>query len=107
MNSTHFDPKAILAEVRVNHAKLDACSRHDFVGMPDGAIRCNNGILYRKYRCTRCDGRVDSHAADWYRLGRNPPRPRLHADRRTDAQRERDVDAIGDAIGAVQGELGW
>lgn len=54
--------------------------------------------------------------SDWWQMhkyakaiasGRNPPRPRLHAERKADAQRSREVDEIGESLGAVQGELGW
>lgn len=60
---------SILAEVRANNAKLDACPRHDFVGVADGAIKCKDGLAYQRYRCTNCGGKVDSSAARWYRLG--------------------------------------
>lgn len=54
--------------------------------------------------------------ADWFLMhkygqevsrGRNPPRPRLHAERARAAEQKREVAAIDDAIGAEQGELGW
>lgn len=60
---------SILVEVRANLAKLDACHRHDFVGVADGAIKCKDGLAYQRYRCTNCGGKVDAHAARWYRLG--------------------------------------
>lgn len=54
--------------------------------------------------------------SDWWAMhrygqacakGRNVPRPRLHNERKADKQREKDIDEIGDSLGAVQGELGW
>lgn len=64
-----FDTKAIAAEVRANLATLDACSLHEFVGLPEGAMQCKDGLLYRKFRCSKCGGTCDSHALRWYELG--------------------------------------
>lgn len=60
---------SILGEVRANLAKLDACPGHEFVGVPEGAMRCKDGFVYRKFRCVHCEGTVDSHAEHWYRRG--------------------------------------
>lgn len=60
---------SILAEVRANMAKLDACPRHVFVGVFESAIKCKDGLAFQRYLCTRCGGSVDSSAARWYRLG--------------------------------------
>lgn len=62
---------SILTEVRANLAKLDACPRHNFVGVQETAIgpSKDGGWVYRDYRCTNCGGKVDSHAERWYRRG--------------------------------------
>ncbi len=54
--------KGVLAQVRANQAKLNACAAHAFE--PLDADR-----LLTRYRCTRCEGEVDSHAAHWYARG--------------------------------------
>lgn len=66
-----IDHKAILADVRANLAKLDACPRHDFVGVKETAIgpSKDGGWVYRDYVCASCGGKVDSHAERWYRRG--------------------------------------
>ncbi|MGE5786458.1 MAG: hypothetical protein ACM3ZE_17815 [Myxococcales bacterium] len=62
---------SILTEVRANLAKLDACPRHEFAGVKETAAgpAKDGSYLFRDYRCSRCGGKVDSHAARWYRLG--------------------------------------
>ena len=51
------------ASVKANAAKLEGCSRHDFVSIePERRIG-------GKYRCTRCGGEADSIAVRWYREG--------------------------------------
>lgn len=62
---------SILVEVRANLAKLDACSRHEFVGVKETAIgpSKNGGWVYRDFLCANCGGKVDAHAERWYRIG--------------------------------------
>lgn len=56
----------ILAEVKANHAKLNACPRHDFEPvLPTVALRT-------RFRCTNCGGEVDHHAWYWHEQGRRP-----------------------------------
>lgn len=58
--------REILAEVRANQAKLDACPRHDFEALPgDNAFG-----LAKKCRCIHCGGIVDRHAWYWHEQGR-------------------------------------
>ena len=54
----------VFEDVKVNHAKLDACDGHDFE--PCERI----GELVRSYRCTRCDGVLDTIMRLWYERGR-------------------------------------
>jgi hypothetical protein len=60
---------SILTDVRANLAKLDACTRHEFVGVPECSVKCKDGVLYRNFRCVNCGGTVDFHTEHWYRLG--------------------------------------
>jgi hypothetical protein len=62
---------SILADVQANLAKLNACPRHDFVGIQETALRQtkDGGWVFRDYRCSNCSGKVDSHAEHWYRRG--------------------------------------
>ena len=53
---------AIWQEVKANHAKLEACSRHQFEPLQPGQI-------LTKYRCTACLGEVDAIAKSWYEKG--------------------------------------
>lgn len=55
---------ALWAEVKANHAKLEACPRHDFIAMEPDPRR-----LSGKWRCASCGGEVEASAARWYRLG--------------------------------------
>lgn len=64
-----IDAKAILAEVRENHAKLDGCNLHDFQGLPERAMQCKDGLIYRDYRCARCGGKVSASEYRWYMRG--------------------------------------
>lgn len=49
-------------EVKANHARLDACPRHDF---PDP----EPGSLGKRYECRNCRGWTDASAVRWYRDG--------------------------------------
>lgn len=66
-----FDPRALAAEVKVNLSKLDTCQRHEFEGDPGSVMATlkDGSPWFRRYRCTRCGGSVDSHAYHWYQLG--------------------------------------
>lgn len=55
---------ALWAEVKANHAKLEACPRHAFIAMEPEPRR-----LSGKWRCASCGGEVEASAARWYRLG--------------------------------------
>lgn len=54
----------ILARVRENHRRLEACERHDFV-IPKRQI----GELVRDWECTRCGGEVSNLDKSWYERG--------------------------------------
>lgn len=56
----------ILLQVQANHAKLNACLRHDFEPIPPVKI------VGQRYRCTHCGGEVDHHAWHWHEQGRRP-----------------------------------
>jgi hypothetical protein len=64
-----IDPAAILADVRANIAKLHGCEHHDFHGIPERAMPCKDGLLYRDYRCSRCGGKVSASDYRWYQRG--------------------------------------
>jgi hypothetical protein len=56
----------ILAQVRANHAKLDACERpHDFIQDPPPEGR----TLSRRCTCSKCKGSLDTANARWYQKG--------------------------------------
>lgn len=55
--------RAILLEVRQNHAKLTDCPRHAFV--IDRVV----SPLRTIYRCAACDGTIDGHAFHWWSRG--------------------------------------
>lgn len=66
-----FDFKAILHEAKVNQTNLRGCpGPHDF--HPEDPAAVGFGA---KYRCTRCEGVVDSHAHYWYRIGQDHGTP--------------------------------
>lgn len=48
-------------EVRANHAKLNACPRHDFEPATEA--------LQRRRICRACGGWADSVAVSWYERG--------------------------------------
>jgi len=54
---------AILAEVRENHAKLAACTRHEFFRPSDGVH------LNKRFKCLHCDGEVRGEQIHWYAEG--------------------------------------
>lgn len=60
---TRDEAHRLLAEVKENHARLDACVAHRFSALEPGK-------LGSRYRCDVCGGEVDAHAAHWYRTGR-------------------------------------
>lgn len=59
--------REIVRQVQENHKRLRACpGPHDFVleGESEPMTLAN-----RKYRCTRCNGTIDSMAYSWYTKG--------------------------------------
>ncbi|MFY9479159.1 MAG: hypothetical protein WAQ08_16055 [Aquabacterium sp.] len=62
-NRPRADMDALWAEVKANHAKLQACRRHDFV-RPAGIVPIN-----AKLTCRACDGWASPSDARWYDLG--------------------------------------
>ncbi|WP_175712230.1 hypothetical protein [Burkholderia ambifaria] len=56
------DMLAMHAQVKANHALLDACSKHAFSPIEPGR-------LLSRHRCVSCGGEVDAHAAHWYARG--------------------------------------
>jgi hypothetical protein len=55
--------------IRENHARLAACADHDFTEdiTPERAV-------LKHWRCTRCQGEVDSINKIWYEAGRRQER---------------------------------
>lgn len=72
MKDRRLDADQILREVRENAARLRSCPKHDFVGMPSEVLATckDGGQLFRRFKCTRCGGTVDSHGHHWYEQGR-------------------------------------
>lgn len=63
----------ILADIRANRAKLDACTRpHEFQRDHE-----EPNPLRAKWVCSICGGRVDSIWAKWYRMGIDDARKAL------------------------------
>lgn len=56
--------KKLLADIRANNAKLNACSLHDFSidATPERQID-------KRWRCTRCGGEVFANSKTWYDKG--------------------------------------
>lgn len=52
-----IDAKSIWEKVKINHAKLLTCSRHDFVANERRAV------------CSKCGGEVSGSDAHYYKLG--------------------------------------
>jgi hypothetical protein len=50
--------------VRANHAKLDACGRHDFQPVPHPRHK-----FISDYVCRCCGGKIDASAHRWYQRG--------------------------------------
>ena len=66
--------RRMYAEVAANMDRLDSCTGHEFLPVPERA-RC----LGVECTCTRCGGKVDAIRAWYYNLGRQhaaPPAPR-------------------------------
>lgn len=57
--------RALLAEVRANRLRLEACRVHHFKPVAGEEQR----ILTRRYRCSQCEGTVSAEAAHWYDRG--------------------------------------
>jgi hypothetical protein len=62
------DTESILAKVKANSAKLNACAFHEFVESPGQEDR----VFGKRYHCTVCGGEVDCHAYHWHKQGRRP-----------------------------------
>lgn len=60
---TQAHARALLAQVKVNQARLMGCALHDF--RPSGDTR----QLGQRYRCATCEGEVDALAREWYERG--------------------------------------
>jgi len=58
----HFEPHIILAEVKENQLKLEACKHHDFQPITPG-------LFGTRYKCYACGGEVDGLSARWYAIG--------------------------------------
>lgn len=65
----------IIAEIKANSAKLDACILHDFSICLDRVTKkpIDNPepkqMFGAKWRCKNCGGDVDAMAKRWYNLG--------------------------------------
>lgn len=49
--------------IKANHAKLDACTGHDFGPLKPGAT------LHTRYECRNCGGWAGGTAVTWYNRG--------------------------------------
>lgn len=56
--------KETIEQVKANTERLNNCtgSHHIFA-------RIDPSTLFSKWRCTVCDGEVDTHGAHWYQKG--------------------------------------
>lgn len=59
---SNSDIHGILAEVRANLEKLDACPLHDF-------HRLEADNVLSKLQCSKCGGQVNISEAGWYQRG--------------------------------------
>jgi len=58
--------------IKLNHKRLDECSGpHDFIGDETEAWSetKDGGRLYKRYVCTKCNGKITSHDWRWYTRG--------------------------------------
>lgn len=60
--------QTILAEVRANHAKLNACLYHEF----ELIYGYKPTDFKRRYACVHCGGTIDGSAYYWHEQGRRP-----------------------------------
>jgi hypothetical protein len=67
MAITPDDSRRIYEEVKANHAKLNACDRHDFEPVPKYPDKPSHPL--KDYVCRRCGGRIDAIAHNWYQRG--------------------------------------
>jgi hypothetical protein len=58
-----IDTKQIIADVRANLAKLDACPRHEFRRKGD-----SGRVMFRSI-CAKCGGELDGIQAKYYEVG--------------------------------------
>jgi len=64
MPLTRDDAQQILAQVKANAARLNACSApHEFVDMLE------HNVPGHRYRCSKCGGEVAGQCVRWYLLG--------------------------------------
>ncbi len=56
----------IAADVKANHALLDACPYHEFSPILPRAV------VNQRYRCIECGGEIDYHGWYWHQKGRRP-----------------------------------
>jgi hypothetical protein len=57
------DLLATWERVKANHARLDACRRHDFARIDP------HTPMVGKYRCRECGGEADGSSVFWYQKG--------------------------------------
>jgi len=60
--------KDIWKNVKKNHELLESCSKHDFQLIDEKRNDQYQGRCF-KYRCTRCQGELDSINVSWYKKG--------------------------------------
>ena len=59
--------RKIWIDVQENKVKLESCDMHNF--SIDITTEQNNKTLLRKWKCSKCGGKVDSVAKIWYERG--------------------------------------
>lgn len=72
MPFTKEEMKAVFADIKANRKRLAECvGPHDFVGIAD-TIRghaTNGDAIYRKMKCSKCDGELGAIESHYYALG--------------------------------------
>ena len=67
-NLSGLDPATvheIWAQVKANHARLNACPDHHFERTPESTE------FKAHYRCRNCEGEIDAITHRWYTVGRS------------------------------------
>jgi hypothetical protein len=64
MTSQH-EARELLAKVRANRLRLEACTLHRFEVTPESS----GMVMGKRYVCLHCHGEVDGHAHYWYAMG--------------------------------------